>query len=186
MVETPVHATPMPAPAAGTSGEQWFAGIKQYCNSVEVDVRMRYTPPPSTSEGAGYAAACFALAGKIDRARDLIDAMEPGARSSAAAVLFNVAHPVADAGDDRSSGPMMELVLRYWGTNYMALYHAGMSEFSLGETELAEKRLRAFLTMYTADDGFTSAARGALRKIEESSGGARTRREVEREGGARP
>jgi len=167
----PVDPTPTPAPTptvrpSGSSAEQWFAAIKPYCNPVEVEVQTRYNPAPGTSEGAGYSAACFALAGKIERARTIIDGMSANTRGAAANVLFNVAHPVADAGDDRASGPMMELVLDYWPNNYMALYHAGMSEYSLGQTALAEKHLRGFLAMYSQPDGFTNAARAALAKIE--------------------
>lgn len=175
--------SPRQGPVAGTSGEQWFTSMKPYCNQVEVEVRSRYTPAPSTSEGAGFSAACFALAGKIDRARAIIENMPAGDRGAAANVLFNVAHPVADAGDDRASGPMMELVLDYWPNNYMALYHAGMSEYSLGLTSLAEKHLRAFLEMYNSPDGFTNAARAALAKIEAGGDG---RKEVERNNPARP
>src|SRR5689334_1993343 len=73
----PVRADPPPAPqpavppelAQHRGGAEWFAINKPYCNPVEVDVRMRYSPPPRGREGAGYSAACFALAGKIDRAR---------------------------------------------------------------------------------------------------------------------
>ena len=176
-----------PAPPSGSAAEQWFAAMKQYCNPVEVDVRTRYAPPPNTSEGAGYSAACFALAGKIERARAIIEEMSSGDRGAAANVLFNVAHPVADAGDDRASGPMMELVLDYWPNNYMALYHAGMSEYSLGQTALAEKHLHGFLAMYSENDGFTGAARSALAKIaagEAPAPGARTN--PERELPARP
>ncbi len=181
---TPMAAVaPPPPPVAGTSGQQWFARMKPFCNQVEVDVLIRYTPPPDNSEGAGFAAACFGLAGKIDRARAIIDNMPAGDRGAAANVLFEVAHPVADAGDDRASGPMMELVLDYWPNNYMALYHAGMSEYSLGETGLAEKHLRSFLQMYNQPDGFTGAARAALEKIEKGGDG---RKEVERSTPARP
>ena len=180
----PVEVAPSPpAPVASTSGAQWFATMKPFCNQVEVDVRIRYTPPPNTSEGSGFAAACLALAGKIDRARATIDNMPAGDRGAAANVLFGVAHPVADAGDDRASGPMMELVLEYWPNNYMALYHAGMSEYSLGQTKVAEKNLRGFLSMYNSPDGFTSAARAALAKIEAGGDG---RKEVERDDPARP
>lgn len=176
-----------PAPPSGSAAEQWFAAMKQYCNPVEVDVRTRYAPPPNTSEGTGYSAACFALAGKIERARAIIDEMSSGDRGAAANVLFNVAHPVADAGDDRASGPMMELVLDYWPNNYMALYHAGMSEYSLGQTALAEKHLRGFLAMYSENDGFTGSARSALAKIAAGAAPAPSARtNPERELPARP
>ena len=183
----PVH-DPSPSPRPSTaSGPQWFAAMKPFCNSVEVDVRERYSPPPATSEGAGYAAACFALAGKMERARAIIEGIAPSGRAAAANVLFNVAHPVADAGDDRASGPMMELVLDYWPDNYMALYHAGMSEFSLGQSELAQKHLRKFLHMYTAEDGFTQNAKQALRTMDANRGGLlRLRRSVERDSAQKP
>jgi hypothetical protein len=179
----PVVVGPAPTPAPLMPGAQWFAAMKPYCNQVEVEVRTRFTPPPSTSEGAGYLAACFALAGKLDRARTIIETMPADQRGSAANVLFEVAHPVADAGDDRASGPMMELVLDYWPNNYMALYHAGMSEHSLGQTALADTHLRAFLRLYNAPDGFTNAARSALAKIEAEQPGPKA---VERENSPRP
>jgi len=171
-----------------TSGAQWFAVMKPYCNQVEVDVRERYSPPPSTTEGAGYAAACFALAGKLERARQIIEGIVPSERAGAANVLFEVAHPVADAGDDRASGPMMELVLEYWPNNYMALYHAGMSEYSLGQTGLAEKHLQTFLQMYTVADYFHENAEKVLKAMDEQRSGvpAATPRQVERESPKRP
>jgi hypothetical protein len=150
-----------------TSGAQWFAATKSYCNQVEVDVRARNSPPPATSDGAAYAAACFALAGKIVRARETIEGMPPSERASAANVLFAVAHPVADAGDDIASGPMMELVLEYWPNNYMALYHAGMSEFALGDTRLAVTHLQTFLQLYTARDYFRESAERTLKAIDD-------------------
>ncbi len=179
-VATVVAVAPPPSAVATTSGAQWFAAMKPYCNQVEVDVRERFSPPPSTSEGAGYAAACFALAGKIERARQIIEGMVPSERGTAANVLFAVAHPVADAGDDRASGPMMELVLEYWPNNYMALYHAGMSEYALGQTGLAEKHLRVFLQMYTVADYFHENAEKALTAM------GTTPRQVERENPTRP
>lgn len=186
-VDTVVAVAPAPPPAvATTSGGQWFAAMKPYCNPVEVDVRVRFSPPPRTSEGAGYAAACFALAGKIERARQIIEGMPSRDRGAAANVLFAVAHPVADAGDDRASGPMMELVLEYWPNNYMALYHAGMSEYSLGQAALAETHLRAFLEAYTVADYFHENAEKALKSIGEANSALTGRRQVERENPTRP
>ena len=187
-VDTVIAVAPTPAPVPTTSGAQWFAAMKPYCNQVEVEVRERYSPPPSTTEGAGYAAACFALAGKIERARQIIEGLVPADRASAANVLFGVAHPVADAGDDRASGPMMELVIEYWPNNYMALYHAGMSEYSLGQTVMAEKHLQAFLQMYTVADYFHENAEKALRAMDAQRSRAleTTPRQVERESPTRP
>jgi hypothetical protein len=184
-----VFAVAPPRPAGPmTTGAQWFAANKSYCNQVEIDVRERASPPPATSEGAGYAAACFALAGKIDRARQIIDGIAPSERGNAANVLFAVAHPVADQGDDIASGPMMELVLEYWPNNYMALYHAGMSEYALGQKGLAVTHLQTFLQMYTVADYFHENAERALKAID--AGLPRPMnprpRQVERESPARP
>ena len=79
--------------------------------------------------------------------------------------MFEVAHPVADAGDDRSAGPIMELVIQYWPNHYMALYHAGMSEYALGQPALAKKNLTAFLSYYHINDGWTRNARNVLARL---------------------
>jgi hypothetical protein len=153
-----------PNPFRGEAGA-WFARIKPFCNAVEVEVQQRHLPPPSGSDGAGYAAACFALAGKIDRARQTIDALPPGDRAQAAGIVFEVGHPVADAGDDASAGPIMRLVVEYQPRNYMALYHAGISEYMLGHLDYARSHLERFLQLYTAEDGWRSNAREVLGRI---------------------
>jgi hypothetical protein len=62
-----------------------------------------------------------------------------------------------------------------------------MSEYSLGQTALAEKHLRGFLAMYSENDGFTGAARGALAKIAAGEAPAPSgRANPERESPARP
>jgi hypothetical protein len=43
-----------------------------HCNSVEVQAIQQQSPPPNTTAGAGYHAACFTLAGRIDDARRMI------------------------------------------------------------------------------------------------------------------
>ena len=166
---------PAPPPAAavtpavagfGGSATEWFAAIKPYCNAVEVEVTQRVHPAPATVEGQGYSAACFALGGRIDSARAVIDRLSQSERPQAAGIVFNVGHPVADAGDDRSAGPIMELVLEYWPNQYMALYHAGMSEYALGKPDLARQHLTSFLEYYHEDDGWTHNARDVLARLE--------------------
>lgn len=44
-------------------------------------------------------------------------------QEKAAGIVFRIGHPVADAGDDESAGPIMNLVVKYQPWNYMALYH---------------------------------------------------------------
>ncbi len=160
---------PPPGPAVTTgpygTAEQWFAAMKPYCNAVEVEVRQQQSPPPATWVGAGYSAACYALAGKIDRARTIIDRVATRQRWQAAGIVFDVGHPVADAGDDRSAGPIMELVLEFWPNNYMALYHAGMSEYALGQYPLARTHLHTFLELYTNNDGWRQNARATLDRL---------------------
>lgn len=153
------------APLVGEAGE-WFQLVKPYCNALEVVTRVRQTPPPSGPDGAGYGAACYALAGSIDSARALIMALPPGERGHASSIVFNIGHPVADAGDDRSAGPIMELVLEFSPANYMALYHAGISEYGLGQSERARVSLRRFLELYHEHDGWRANALEVLSRLE--------------------
>jgi hypothetical protein len=137
---------------------------------VELHVVVRDTPAPTTVDGQGFLAACYALAGRIDDARRVIDALPKESRMNAAGIVFNVGHPVADGGDDRAAGPIMELVVDYWPDHYMALYHAGMAEYMLGQHALARKNLTAFLEIYRAGDGWVSNAREVLARIDDPNG----------------
>jgi hypothetical protein len=163
---TPAGGEPRlaPTPFAGKAGE-WFTQMKPSCNAVEVEVRQRQFPPPAGTEGAGYSAACYALAGKIERARQTIEGLDPSDRPAAAGIVFNVGHPVADAGDDQAAGPIMRLVVDYQPDNYMALYHAGVSEFILGQLDFARTHLEKFLAIYQTEDGWRSNARDVLGQI---------------------
>jgi hypothetical protein len=159
------HMPAPPAPVIVTSAQGWFAGMKPYCNAVEVEFQHRQNPPPGNAGGVGYSAACYALAGRLDRARGLIDSMSAGERLQAVAIVFDVAHPVADAGDDRAAGPIMQLVVDYWPNHYMALYHAGISAYGLGQHGLARRHLRSFLKHYTSDDGWRRNAIEVLGRL---------------------
>lgn len=150
---------------AGDAGG-WFQATKPYCNSVEAETRQQRYPPPTTMEGTAYSAACFALAGKIEKARELILDVNADDRWKAAGIVFGVGHPVADAGDDLAAGPIMELVVEFWPNHYMALYHAGISRYQLGEHAAARKHLNEFLEYYHQDDGWTSNARHVLDQID--------------------
>jgi hypothetical protein len=159
---------PIPQPVTRPSSVpgEWFAQVKPFCNAVEVEVRQQQVPPPGGVEGTGYSAACYALAGKIDRARQVIDRLDAADRSAAAGIVFEIGHPVADAGDDQSAGPIMRLVVSYQPGNYMALYHAGMSEYILGQTDYARTHLRTFLNLYHDNDGWRGNAIEVLRRID--------------------
>jgi thioredoxin-like negative regulator of GroEL len=153
------------APLTAGSPDSWFAHIRPFCNPVEVELAEGREPAPPGVEGAAYAAACFALAGKVDRARDLINQLGESDRPRAAGVVFEVAHPVADAGDDRAAGPIMEMVVAYWPNHYMARYHAGMSEYALGQPDLARRNLAAFLDLYHDNDGWRRNAVEVLQRL---------------------
>jgi hypothetical protein len=151
----------------GSAGAAWFARAKPSCNALEVETLQRQLPPPATLEGAGYGASCWALAGRIPEARTLIGALAPEERWRAAGIVFQIGHPIADMGDDRSAGPIMELVVEFWPNNYMALYHAGAARYAVGSPAAAEPHLRAFLALYRQEDGWTASARGMLAEIEQ-------------------
>src|SRR5919201_347316 len=135
---------------------------------------QRGEPAPKTLQGAGFEAACYALAGRIDDARRIIDRLPAADRYKAADIVFNVGHPVADAGDDRAAGPIMELVIDYWPNHYMALYHAGMAEYMLGQHALAKRNLEAFLRIYTQQDGWRSNAFEVLARMDDPEGRGRS------------
>jgi hypothetical protein len=153
------------------TAEEWFRRAKPYCNAVEIGF-IRSIPAPGGVDGAGFEAACFALAGRTDDSRRIIDGLSPNERARAAGIVFNVGHPIADAGDDRAAGPIMELVVDYWPNHYMALYHAGMAEYMLGQSALARKNLEAFRRIYTENDGWRSNADDILRRLADPAGAA--------------
>jgi len=53
---------------ATTDAAQWFQSVRQYCNPVEVETRKSWQLAPQTPEREMHKAACYALAGRIDRA----------------------------------------------------------------------------------------------------------------------
>lgn len=162
----PVDAGPgvVVAPSSA-SAASWFQRTKPSCNAVEVQVRIARSPAPDGWEGRAYEAACFALAGRVDRARSLLADLEGDERWRAAGIVFDAGHPVADAGDDRLAGPLMELVVEFWPNHYMALYHAGMARYGLGDHAAAVAHLRRFLEHYDQNDGWRSNAITVLKRL---------------------
>jgi hypothetical protein len=159
---------PVPGQAvtAGVDGaDAWFAAVRPYCNSVEVETRLSWNPPPETERGTMNEAACFALAGRIDLARASLERLPADRRYEGAGVVFAAGHPVADAGDDLAAGPLMELVVEFWPNHYMALYHAGTAAWERGDKEAARLYLRRFLDEYALEDGWRSDAIAMLEAI---------------------
>ncbi len=157
---------PDEGPDEPVDAASWFRSMKAYCNPVEVDTRLAWSPAPSSADGTAYEAACFALAGRIDSARERIMRLPEDQRWSAAGVIFNVGHPVADAGDDLAAGPIMGLVVEFWPNHYMALYHAGAARYALGDHGAARKYLVSFLEYYDSDDGWHRNAMSMIAEIE--------------------
>ena len=162
-VTLPPRASAVPLLAA--TSPTWFDAVRPHCNPVEVSTFLRNNPPPAGAVGQGYGASCWALAGRIDQAGAMIDALPAAEQVVAAGIVFEVGHPVADAGDNVASEPMMDLVLRYQPENFQALYHAGMSAHDLGKVDKAREQLSRFLELYQADDFFTQNARKALEEL---------------------
>lgn len=131
-----------------------------HCTALDVEQRTRDPQMPDDER-----VTCFAVAGKLDRARALLQSLAEPDRNRAIAMVFSVAHPIADSGDDRSAGPIMELVVEYSPDNYMAVFHAGMAEFALGQDDGARIQLQRFLTMYTMTDVWHQRAQTALAAI---------------------
>jgi cytochrome c-type biogenesis protein CcmH/NrfG len=76
--------------------------------------------------------------------------------------VFDAVHPAADAGDETSAGPLMELVVEFWPNHYMALYHAGAAAFERGEHGPAWNYLERFLEEYQVEDGWRTNAQAML------------------------
>lgn len=165
----PVRVTLDPTTISGIptadDAEAWFQSFRAFCNPVEVETRLRWQPAPESEEGVMREAACYALAGKIDRARSLIESLPVDRRFQAAGVVFNAGHPAADAGDELAAGPLMELVVEFWPNHYMALYHAGASSFQRGDYDSSELYLTRFLAEYSVEDGWRSSALTMLEQV---------------------
>ncbi len=168
----PIKIIPIPPKVKTNSSltpeQLWYQKIKPHCNSVEVVTAMKSSPPPETTQGIGYAAACYALAGKIEAADVLIQSLPAQEQQQAASIVFGIGHPVADAGDDESAGPIMNLVIKYQPNNYMALYHAGMSSYILGDLEISKRHLQKFLEIYQRNDGWRQNAITVLNRMEKN------------------
>jgi hypothetical protein len=141
---------------AAIEPRDWWTEVGPHCTPLEVEVTLR-----NHTLATGQQATCLAVAGKIDRARELLLRAPDGV-----AMLFAIAHPIADAGDDRSAGPIMKLVVEFSPDNYMAVFHAGMADYALGNDGDARAMLLRFLDMYTVTDVWRERAQGALAGID--------------------
>jgi hypothetical protein len=152
------HDEPTPPTEAPAS---WWSDAGAQCTPLGAHTAIR-NPAWSPVQRV----ACLAIAGKIDEARTRIQGLSAASRFEALQLIFEIAHPIADSGDDQSAGPIMGLVSELWPTNYMAVFHAGMAQFALGNDAAAKEHLEHFLATYLRDDVWTARAKQALRDIE--------------------
>ena len=166
---TSVRSLPQPSgdPAATgpVNSAEWLASMRPYCNPVDVEMRLAWSPAPEGAEGTMHEAACLALAGRPDDARARLLTLSAEDQWKGAGVVFEVGHPAADAGDDVAAGPLMELVVEFWPNHYMALYHAGAARFEAGDGPRARDYLERFLQEYKIEDGWWSNAHAMLSEI---------------------
>lgn len=153
----------LPAPSPGA---QWLAGVRGACNLLEVETRLRDTPPPPGTDGAGHAAACFVLAGKSERALQIIETLPPEERALAAQTVFDVA-AVAAGADDESTVRVMELVLAYAPDNSDALLRAGLAEYRMGSDSSATAHLNHYLALNPGAGESSERAREVLARVDE-------------------
>lgn len=148
------------ARAVGADG--WLEATRPRCNAVEVGTSVLASPPPRGAEGQANLAACYALAGRIELATAVLEAMPEAERRSAAGRLYALALPVAERGDPAAAAPLMELVVRFAPDVELARYHAGIGAGEAGDADRAEAHLAAFLARSPADGPHARDARRVL------------------------
>ena len=150
------------------TGERWFEDIKAGCNTDEVEKTMNSTTYNyhASVEGQAYAAACYALGGKMEKASKLLAPLQVDDRNKAARILGEIGRIANNQGDYRSAGSVMAIVLRSHPQYAAAMYQVGMSAYAVGDLPLAKQRLTKFLQIYQAQNEWTREAKITLKKIE--------------------
>ena len=144
-------ARPRSPPFRGGAGE-WFAQVKPFCNAVEVEVRQQQLPPPATVEGAGYSAACYALAGKIERARD--GDRRARRRRPRAGRRHRLRHRPSGGRRGRRPVGRPDHAARGRATSPTTTWRSttpGMSEYILGQMDFARTHLTSSSISTTSD-----------------------------------
>jgi hypothetical protein len=155
----PVVRAPDPEPVRKeTDPAAWFAGIRARCTPAEVTLATDLNRPPPGVQGVGYEAACFALAGRVPKARAILLGLPEGDRVQAAAQVYDVGQRLAGEGRHEAAGPLMELVLEFWPNHYLALYEAGSARFTQGDHTAASDFLARFLDIYVGNDDLVANA----------------------------
>jgi hypothetical protein len=149
---------------ANSLAGRWFQDARAHCNPMELRTLLAENPAPPGREGTAFEAACAALAGDLVLARDKITSLPAGDRAFGVWPMFGVAHPLADRHEgDPTIAAIMRLVIEFWPENYMALYHAGVTEFMTGDARAAD-HLHAFRRLHDGD-GFAITADALLHDL---------------------
>lgn len=150
------------------TGERWFEDMKSGCNTAEVEKTMNSTTYNyhASVEGQAYAAACYALGGKTEKANQLLAPLQVDDRNKAARILGEIGRIAINKGDYQSAGSVMAIVLKYYPQNAAAMYQVGISAYAVGDLPLAKQRLTKFLQIYQVQNQWTREARITLKKIE--------------------
>jgi hypothetical protein len=151
-----------PEPSTSERLEPWIDRIMPFCTQEDVDLFVDLDPPPDTEEGIAQEAACFALAGRIPKARALILGLPHDRRNRAVGTVYDVTLATLTTDVDPLLGPVMELVLEFWPNHYLALYHAGSARFMRGDLRGAALYLHRFLELYVREDQLAADAHRML------------------------
>jgi hypothetical protein len=119
--------------------ERWIRSVWRACNTGALSTDPNWTPPPATDHGDMFLGACFALAGRFDETRRIIDDMDPNARLAATGILMNVVMPAARQGRYDVASPGLELGLEYWPEAQVSLFHGGLGRLARGDLEGARE-----------------------------------------------
>lgn len=154
----PSDVKPPTSVASMSDAARWFELVRGSCSAQEIDRRLAANPAPQGDAGAAFSAGCFALAGKTERAHELMETIPPDRRAQAAKRLLEAVRSDADGFADPSSAGLLELLLEYAPDDVDALYRSGMAEIAGGDAKTAERRLRRFLDLAGAADPRRSKA----------------------------
>lgn len=148
-----------------TGAAKWFDLMRPGCVAADVDRRVKASPAPGGEEGVVFSAACYAVAGKTERAHELIDGLPEASRAHAVEALLNVVPPPHDGPEEEGTAPLMELLLDYQPDNARALYHAAIAEAAAGEKQAAITHLTKLVQVHTDADDLNARAKIALSRL---------------------
>ena len=94
----PVSVTTV-VPSEPSTGAEWLAEMRPYCNPVDVTTRMGWNPAPPSVDGEMHRAACLALAGRFDEARSVLEGLPEEERWSNTILRFAIKEAIYKAID---------------------------------------------------------------------------------------